>query len=482
MSGKILKIMAQVRVLLEEQTVLAQGEKVVLAVSGGLDSMVLLDLMDRLRKEMGIELHVAHLDHQLRPESAADSRFVVREADRRGLPCTCGSLDVAGYAHRERLSLEDGARRLRYRFLDEVACETGAGKIALGHHAGDQAETVIMRLLRGSGTRGLGGMEMLRQGVYFRPMLEFERVALEEYAREASLEFREDASNADLRFVRNRIRHRLMPQLQRYNPGIVATLQRTARLLRDEDDFLDIAAEEALEKATWKEGIPGCGPGKITLDASRLLGYHIALQRRIVRKLLQGLSMREGPFDFDHVERVLGVARRPDSGLHVIAAGLAVQRSRELLIVGRMEGVSVEGKICVPGEIAVPEGGISLHAKRLPVSCFSAKKMDLGRERAAFDAARLGTELCFRSPRPGDRFQPLGMTGHKKLSDFFIDRKWPRLLRDELLLLTRPDGEIVWVVGLRPGHSFRVRPDTQEIVLVEWRVLLREEGRGLNPY
>jgi tRNA(Ile)-lysidine synthase len=474
--------MAKVRHLLEEQTILAQGEKVVLAVSGGLDSMVLLDLMDRLRREMEIELHVAHLDHRLRPESAADSLFVAREADRRGLPCTCGSLDVAGYARRERLSLEDGARRLRYRFLDEVARETGAGKIALGHHAGDQAETVVMHLLRGSGARGLGGMETLRQGRYLRPMLEFERGALEEYAREASLDFREDSSNADLRFVRNRIRHRLMPQLQRYNPGIVGTLQRTASLLREEDDFLEIVAGEALENATWKEGIPGCGPGKIALDASRLLGYHIAVQRRIVRKLLQGLSTREGPFDFDHVERVLGVARRPDSGLHTIAAGLAVQRAGELLIVGRLEGVSAEGVICIPGETAVPEGGISLHAKRMPASCFSAIKLGLGRNRAVFDAALLGTELCFRNPCPGDRFQPLGMTGHKKLSDFFIDRKWPRLLRDELLLLTRPDGEIVWVVGLRPGHSFRVRPDTQEIVLVEWRVLLREEGRGLNPY
>jgi len=117
-------------------------------------------------------------------------------------------------------------------------------------------------------------------------------------------------------------------------------------------------------------------------------------------------------------------------------------------------------------------GGISLHAERRPASCFSAIKSDLGRERVAFDAAKLGTELRFRRPRPGDRFQPLGMAGHKKLSDFLIDLKWPRLLRNDLLLLIRPDGEIVWVVGLRPGHAFRVRSDSREIVLVEWKPLL----------
>jgi len=465
-----LEMVEQVRTLLRENIAFAPGEKVVVAVSGGMDSMVLLDIVDRLREALDIQLHVAHFDHQLRPESAADSRFVAAAARRRDLPCTQGCEDVGQHARQRCLSLEAAARRLRYQFLDQVAQEVGAGKIVLGHHADDQAETVLLRLVRGSGARGLGAMEVMREGRYLRPLLGFERRTLEAYAAAAGIEFREDASNRDLRFLRNRVRHELIPQLQQYNPSVVEALNRTATVLRDEDDFLEGIAREAAEAAIGEPVACWGAARKIILDASRFLGYHIAVQRRVIRTLVQGLSTREGPFDFEHVEKVLECARQPDSGLRPIAAGLGAQRRGERLILGRMNAPRVAAEMDIPGEIRVPERRLSLRARLVPASCFAALKPELGGVRAAFDAARVGEKLLLRSPRPGDRFQPLGMEGHKKLSDFLIDLKWPRILRDEVLLLIRGD-EIVWVVGLRPGHPFRVRAATREIALVELRQL-----------
>ena len=463
----IRKIVEQVRFLLNGRIGCAPGDKVLAAVSGGLDSMVLLDVLDRLRAGAGIELCVAHLDHRLRRASAGDRRFVEEAARSRGLACRSGRRDVGRYARENGLSIEDAARQVRYRFLEEAAGREGARWIALGHHADDQAETFLLRLLRGSGLTGLGCMSVVRDDRYIRPLLRFRRKDLEAYARAAGLEFREDASNRDPRFARNRIRHELLPLLRKYNPRIVEVLGRTARLLEDEDGFLEEIARKAarglVEKpAEWG----GFSSGKIVLDASRLLDYHIAVQRRVVRALLQGLSEREGPFDFGQVEKVLETVRRADGRLRSIRCGLYAQRVGDRLVLGTFESSAVGREVAVPGEWEIPERGVRLRFRILPAGCFGDLKGHLGGRTAAFDAETFGARLSLRSVRPGDRFQPLGMKGHRKVSDFLIDLKFPRLLRKDLMVLTC-GREIVWLVGVRPADPFRVKRDTRRIVLAE---------------
>ena len=451
----------RVRELLQHGIGLEAGEKVVLAVSGGIDSMVLLDVFYRLAESLSIGLHVAHLDHRLRPEAAADGDFVEKISRERGLGFTRDQEEVYRFARQRGWSLEEAGRWLRYRFLDQVAQEQNSTKIALGHHAGDQAETVLLRLLRGSGTAGLGAMELAREGRYLRPLLGFQRTEIEAYAQAAWVEFREDISNWDPRFIRNRIRSELIPYLQQhYNPNIVQVLGRTAQILKDEDRFLNETVQGKLDAVVhkWDER-------KIILDVEQFLDYHIALQRRIIRTILQGLSKREGPFDFARIEAVLDLMSR-DAGVHEIGSGLRAQRAGKFFFLYHGKAPPVVQNIQIPGVAKISSHGLLLRAQLFPVRAFSELKPRLGEALAAFDADLIGPHLQVRSPRPGDRFQPLGMEGHKKVSDFLIDLKWPRILRDEVLLLARGD-EVVWIVGLRPSNRCRVSRDTRELALVE---------------
>lgn len=455
-----LELRNRVAAFLRQVAGVRAGDRLLVALSGGLDSAVLLDLLAGLRGELELHLRAAHFDHQLRPGSAADSRFACQLAAARGLPISCGSGEVAGHARRQRLSLEAGARQLRYDFLDEVARATGCQYIVLGHHAGDQAETLLLHLLRGSGAAGLGAMRPLRQGRYLRPLLEIERSILAAYAQAEGIEFREDPSNADLRFARNRVRRELIPQLQaRYNPRLIQALGRTARILQAEDEFLAGMAQEALRTVVCERS-----PLKIVLAAPPLVNYHIAVQRRIVRMLFE--AQGQGPFDFDLLEVVLELARRPASGPVSLAAGWRAQRCGERLILRCGQLPPVEAQIQCPGRTALPSRNCTLVAELLPAARFPGLRPGLGGWRAAFDAEALAGPLTLRSPRPGDRFQPLGLQGRKKLSDFLIDRKWPRLLRDELLLLTC-GGQLAWVAGLEIGHPFRVRPESRRLLLLE---------------
>lgn len=444
-----------------------QDELVVVAVSGGVDSMVLLDVLMRLRSSLRLSLHVAHLDHGLRAESAADRRFVQDYARERHLPCTCARRRAGVYARRSSRSLEDAAREMRYAFLDEVAVSLGVRYVMLGHQADDQAETVLLRLLRGSGATGLAGMRVVRDQRYVRPLLSVERKTIELYASVAHIPFQEDASNLDVRHARNRVRHELLPQLRRYNPRVCTVLGRTAGLLGDEDDCLEQMALTASSEVLVPGPVPGLDAGKLALDVPRLVEYHIAVQRRIVRALMVGLGGGIPAPGFADLEAVVQMVATSSRGVRTLSGGLVVQRSGNWLIVGRTGAAPVECTVPVPGEVLVADRSVALRTRVCRCTDLPRLGPVDGIKCAAFDHARVGTRLFLRGLRPGDRFRPHGMEGHKKLSDFLVDIKWPRLLRQGLLVLTTEDGVIVWVVGLRPAHQFRVTPATRAVVVME---------------
>ena len=438
------------------------GAGVVVAVSGGMDSMVLLDILAGDR-QLRPRLHVAHFDHRLRPESREDAAFVAAQARRRDLPVTTAAGDVRSRAAEARISLEMASRELRYEFLHRVVSEAGREFIALGHHADDQAETVLMHLLRGS-VSGLGGMAPVRGNCYLRPLLSYPRSTLARYAADREVACREDASNRDPKFLRNRVRWELLPQLRSFNPQIVRTLACSSELLRDEDDFL---AREASAAAAV---VMRADSSRIVLAAPNLANYHTAIQRRVLRHSLRAISPPRAEAGRAAIDTLVEMAQGAVAGVVDLGSGMLAQRRGDSLVLSAGAAARVDRTFQAPAVVPLPERSLEFRSRFLPGSSFADLAPRLGSREAVFDADSLGSEpLGLRGIEEGDRMQPFGLDGrHKKVSDLLAEAGHPRLLRDEPLLLAR-GREILWVAGLRTAHGHRVTAATRHILHCEFK-------------
>jgi len=511
-------ILQRVYDLIQEHSLFHPGEMVVVAVSGGPDSVCLLHVLWRLGPKLGITLHVAHLDHCLRgEESAADARFVADLAARLGLPATVEARDVTAYRRQYRLTMEEAAREVRYRFLQEVARRVGAVAVATGHTADDNVETILLHWLRGAGLAGLRGMApctTLQATGYsqpgdvamavrlVRPLLGLSRSDTLSYCREEGLAYREDSSNLDETILRNRLRLHLLPEMEKYNPSLRRTLLRAARAIADDYDYLQgqvSAAWPRVVRRVVKEAPPPSFPGpQVILDRAAFRALHPAIQRGILREALARVWHGWQDFGWIHLEaaRQAVVAGRVGSIVH-LPHHLALKVSYEEAFLGNKESLIgtilpyVAGlepgtamplltmdnlPVSVPGETPLPDMPWVLVVEKMPataVGSLAASVAEGSAWEALADAEEVGLPLSLRRPRAGDRFQPLGMTGHKKLHDLFTDEKVPGDIRPYMPLLVSPKG-IVWVGGKYLAHWARVRPETR------WALRLRFKSVGFG--
>jgi tRNA(Ile)-lysidine synthase len=395
----------------KRHAMLAAGQRGLVAVSGGADSLALLLALH----DLGASLAVAHLDHGLREASAADAAFVRTTAAQLGLECVVERRDVTAYRRERKLSLEAAAREVRYTFLRETAAKLGAGAIFLGHTADDQVETLLLRLIRGAGAAGLRGMQA-SEGLLCRPLLAVWREDVEAYLRQKGVEWREDASNLDPRFLRNRVRHELLPLLATMNPGIKPVLLREAVIL-------------------------GQRQAQVEAEVLRRFG----LNARQIGAALEGKPV------------VLKGVREPGAS-EATTLTLTLSRPRE-----RGQQVSFDQKLPLPGMVRLPGVGTlrakAVELRRLPEPEPAVEYVDL---------EQTGAELRVRGRRPGDRFVPLGMSGSKKLQDFLVDEHVPLEQRDSLPLVATSAGAIVWVVGMRIDERFKVTPGTSTAIRLQF--------------
>lgn len=473
---------------------LSRGDKVVVGVSGGPDSLALTHLLWRVQKEYGMALHLAHLNHMFRgAESEADSRFVASFAARLGLPCTVEEVDVPAYIAAHGLSAEAGAREVRYAFFERVAAAVGAEKIALGHHADDQVETVLLRILRGTGMRGLGGMAPVRDGRYIRPLIGVRRAEIEAYCREHDLQPRLDSTNLSPAYLRNRIRRELLPFLRaRYNPAVDASLLQIAEIVRAEDDYMAGEARKQLDRLRRDPDVlrsirNGQAQGvALVIDIAGLADQPVALQRRIIRQAFdEGRRGREAGLELVHVEAVRRLALEGRTGeMATLPGGMVAAREYGYLYLGARRGfpeAAERGKtlspeavggawpIRIPGRTEIPGLGLVVEALVAPAPGDGALPPfgeGIDREWVAVDRQKVGDQVWVRYRRPGERFWPLGAAGARKLKDFFIDAKVPRQVRDRVPIIAAGPGaeQIVWVTGLRIDERVKITVETREVL------------------
>ena len=448
-----------VRAAIRRHDLLLPGGKVIVAVSGGIDSMVLLDLLASL-EEYRLDLTVAHLNHLLRGDEAERDEELVREvAARYGLPSVVSRVAVREMARSEKRSLEDAGREARHRFLEELLRSTGGDAVALAHHRDDQAETVLMRLLRGSGATGLAGMSP-RSGWKIRPLLDASREEIAAYAEYRKIPFREDGSNQDRRFLRNRVRHDLLPLLTSYNPLVSRTLGATALLLAADDEVLTAMAEQRFALLATISG------GEVTFPVAGLLHEPDAVRFRIYRRAIRDLNGDLRAISYRHlsdVDRLL--SHDIPSSAVTLPRSLCAGRVYDSLRFFRHETAETgdEVRIGGSGDYPVTGGTLSVSPASLPFHAGSLPPTGL-----IIDLDGAPFPWSVRTFREGDRMVPFGMTGSRKLKDIFIDQKVPRHRRREIPLLCDGEGRILAIVGVRRSALAPVTATTRQALLVRF--------------
>lgn len=441
-----------------------KGLGLLVAFSGGADSTALLSFCLAVKDELGLKVSAAHLDHGLRGREAERDRLAAeKEACRAGAAFYWDRADCQALARSESLSLEQAARRARYAFLKRVRQEAGAEYIVTGHTADDNAESVLLNLLRGSGPRGLAGIPRVREGFIVRPLLGFWRRELLEYLEIQGLTWVEDSSNIDLSLTRNKVRRDLLPRLiQDYNPGVKAALVRTAALITDEERVWDELLTGAKDRVAW-EIKDGC----VRLSIFGLNSLDRAIGRRLVRAGVRAVRGQAKALTMDHVETVLNsIASGGRLGLDLPGRIRAWTEEDQLVLGRKAEDAPVffSYELGLSSSVYIAEIGLTLKAE----AHNRPQDLDLkglGPGRAAVDLDKLTLPLAIRNQRPGDRFRPLGMTGTKKLSDFFIDAKVPARERPGIPLVLDRRG-IIWVGGLRLAHDVRVWPQSRRALVL----------------
>jgi tRNA(Ile)-lysidine synthase len=473
-------LLSKIRETITKHHLLSPGDRVVVAVSGGADSVCLLRALLSLAPEYGLTLHVAHLDHQFRGrESAAEAMFVEGLAKGLGIAATVERRDVPAYCSERGLSAQVGGREVRYRFLQQVAGSVNADRIAFGHTANDQAETLLMRLIRGAGMAGLSAIPPVRENI-IRPLIDVTRQEVLAYLQDIGQDFVTDPSNLKPVYTRNRIRQEAIPALERFNPRIVEALATAAEILRDEDAAMEDSLAGIMARMVRRDG------EAVRIVRRSFNGLLPALRRRILRKALALSGGEETPgLSSIRTDEALSFMAEAQTGRSMeLPGGLSLAREYDSFILRHRERheeftvrLAVPGRTDVPGpglevevqvcEALVLDGGLPSHRGTAHDDEGSFDENYLWQ--AQFDYDKIALPLYLRSRQAGDWFCPAGMNGKsKKLQDYFVDEKVPLRIRDAVpLLATLKD--IVWVIGMRTDGRFLPGPGTKQVLQVTVR-------------
>jgi tRNA(Ile)-lysidine synthase len=460
-------LLDQIKRAIDRHHLVEKGDRLIVGVSGGVDSMVLLHLLNACREAFDLSLIVAHVNHGLRPaESEKEAELVRKEAARLGCPFEYGQFHAKEFQKRGGLSPQDAARRIRFDFFYSLLQKHHAQKIALGHHADDQVETVLLRLIRGAGLQGLKGMLPIREGIVIRPLLEVWGGNIQSFAVEKNIPFLTDSSNLKKDYLRNKIRLALVPLMEReYQPNFKEILLRTSNILREENDYLEKGAEAAYQQVVREEG------ETLSFKFSEYQSLHQAIRWRVIRKVLEkicdwGAAVGEG--EWSNVHKVYQKLHQSSPSFVLeLSPGAWVEKRYDAVLLGRGKvepSLPFDVELISPGRTSIPEIGKEVVIEEVNGDKFRDVRGPLNT--ALMDYGSLQFPLRMRNFRPGDRFYPLGAQGAQKLKEFFIDQKIPSFERRRVPLLVS-GGMIVWIAGYRIDERVKVTEKTKKVLAVK---------------
>ena len=472
----VAKISIETRVLnyIRRHSLFADHTRILVAVSGGPDSVCLLRVLNSLRHELHVELHVAHLNHGLRAgESDADAEYVANLCHELDIASTIETRDVKEYRAKSRTSPEEAAREVRYNFLTEAAHSVDAACVVTGHTSDDNVETILMHLLRGSGTRGLRGLQPVSKWntgdkslIIIRPLLEISHKETIAYCRRFKLHPRQDSTNLSTGPFRNRIRHRLLPQLEEYNPQVKDALLRTARISADDMAFIDNEAARLMTDIVQEQR------HSMIIDKTGFRSLPTSLKRHLLRASMESLLGNLKDIEAGHIEDIIDALDKPAGKAIGLPGGLNFTIEYDRYVLGPdSAALSPFPILKAPKELNIP-GKTSIAGWEINADITTFSDVNVSEEvddfTACFDYDATGKLLVVRSRRPGDRFQPLGLEQTKKLNEYMIDARIPQSWRRRIPLIVSRE-HIIWVVGWRIDERARVTKNTTHILRLRFQ-------------
>lgn len=456
-------MLSLVRKTIENRELLKPKDNVLVALSGGIDSIVLLHALNELKDEYDIEIYAAHLNHQLRDiDSEMDADFAVEFADKLGIMCFVKSIDVNKYSKENSLTIEEAGRYLRYDFFSEVASKIFANKIALAHHKDDQAETVLMRLIRGTGAGGLGAMSYKRDNI-IRPLLDVRKDDIIEYSNENNLEYREDRTNKEDIYYRNKIRLDLIPYLkENYNPQIVDSLVKTSNILKEDEEYLNNLSSKIFSEIKKEVSI-----NSIQIKLNEINKLKKPIKIRILKMVSKKLLNKKDIWSYINLNDIINLCNNKETGKSLdLPLNVTARISYDYIVFERNLETpeNFKRELFLKEENYIHNIGTTFILdiiKKESINSISKNKYE-----KYFDYDKVKGSLFVRNRREGDSFSPLGIKGTKKLKDYFIDYKVDRLKRDLIPIITDEE-EIIWVVGYRISEKYKVTEHTKNILIIK---------------
>lgn len=463
-------IINKVRETIKKNNLVNGGDKIILGVSGGPDSICMLHILNYLKDEFNIKIYAAHLNHKIRGiEAQKDAMYVAKICDIMRVPCFIRAIDVPAYCKEKGVSLEEGARTLRYNMFFEIKDKIGADKIAIAQNINDQAETVIMRMMRGTGLQGLKGIQYKREDGIIRPLLDVDRAYIEEYCEQNNLNPRIDQTNLEEIYTRNKIRLKLIPYMvENFNPNLKESISRMTNLLKDDSDFIIQESNKSFDEICSE-----MSDNTISVDIDKFINTHKALKNRIIRKCINFVLGNIEGIEQKHIQDVNDLINTDKNNIRIdLPKGILVyKKSGNILFTDEEiveEKISYDYIIPKSGYIKIKESNTLVESKILSIEEY--KKFSSDKYVKFFDADKIEGTLHIRNRRNGDKIKLLGLGGSKKIKDLFIDLKIPKEERDLIPILSDEKG-IIWVIGHRMSEDYKIDSNTNNILRISFKAL-----------